>query len=253
MIWMEIRRCYAQIISLGLALLLIPFGGRFFPEMVMETSGGERPVISAFVLLLGFIILLMVYALASKLFRGERRNGSLEYMLTLPLGKWQLLWQKMSARLVIVLPFWIIYMFLAHYYLHDPLMDRYLFPINHPIFMQFSLLFMLGGGFLLSHHEQRNWGAIVSLLLFYDLVLGTMALRKLFINFEWFTTRVLYQNGFSYAIAVLICNVMLLYPFFSIMNRFDLRSFALESVLKSRALPLLVVFFVSAIAGLFFL
>jgi len=84
-------------------------------------------------------------------------------------------------------------------------------------------------------------------------VLGTMALRKLFINFEWFTTRVLYQNGFSYAIAVLICNVMLLYPFFSIMNRFDLRSFALESVLKSRALPLLVVFFVSAIAGLFFL
>lgn len=253
MILQEIRRCYAQISLMFLALLLIPWGGRFLPKVAVETEGGEKRVVGIFVLMLGFITLLTVYGLASRLFHAERKKGALEYMLTLPQGKWRLLGQKIGARLLIVLPFWIVFMILCRFYLHDPILDPFLFSLNHPLYMQFSLLFMLGGGFLLSHHEQRNWGAVVSLLLFYDLVVGTLFLSSLFSRYGWFSTLPLHRRGVAYALSVIICLLLLLLPFLTMMKRFDLRSFVRDRVLKRGAVPLLAGFLALSVAGLIWL
>jgi hypothetical protein len=253
MIGLELKRCWFYILKLSLALAAIPLASRYLPKMVLEMQGGERRILSGFVFFFGLMAMFMIHVMTSNLFKAERRNSALEYMLTLPLGKWRLLGQKLAVRLMIVLPFWAVYMVLARFYLQNPLTEAFLFPLTHPLYMQFSLLFMLGSGFLLAAHEQKNWGAIVSLLLFYDLAFGTMAFRSFFIHEGWLMDQPVHQSGLAYALAVLVCLGLLVYPFMVNMKRFDLRAFARDSLLKRRALPLLGGFLVLSIVGLVWL
>lgn len=250
MIRMELKRCWLYIVELILALVAIPLAGRYLPGLVLDASDGGRWILVRFVFLFGLLAVAMIHVMTANLFKAERRGNALEYMLTLPLGKWRLLGQKLVARLLIVLPFWGVYMVLARFYLQNPLTEPFLFPLTHPLYMQFSLLFMLGSGFLLAAHEQKNWGAIVSLLLFYDLAFGTMAFRSLFMHEGWFMDQPVHQSGLAYALAVIVCLGLLLYPFLVNMKRFDLRAFARDSLLKRRAVPLLAGFLGLSIVGL---
>ena len=249
----ELKRCRGHLLVLCLSMMAIPLGARWFPRLNVDVNGGERHVVSAFVLLSGFVVLMVLHSMAVQLFRAERLNGSLEYLLTLPAGKWNLLARKMGMRLLIVLPFWLAFVLLSQSHLRDAALDGYLFPLNHPVFMHVTLVFMLGSGFLMALHEQRNWGAIVSFLLLYDLVLITLAITRVSQYFGFFEGRMLLRNGLGYGGAVLVCLVMLLCPFLANVRRFDLRSFDNESVLRKMTVPLLAGGMVCAIAVLILL
>ncbi len=240
---MELRKNWGYLVLLSVTLSAIPLSAHLLPGLSLKQPGGDFPV---FVMIFGFSVLLVIHQLAYSLFCRERRTKAFEYYLTLPWCKWRLLGWKIGTRLMMAFPFWVTYMILARFYLHDPFFDEYLFFMNHPVYMQFTLLFMLGGGFFTSLHEQRNWGALVFLLLFYDLVLGTVALDRLLADFG---LTPIHRHGLAFAASVLFCMALLMVPFLTVFKRSDLRSFYGERVLKVLTVPLLGVFFVAAVLG----
>ena len=184
------------------------------------------------------------------MWRAERRSGALEYLLTFPEGRGRLLFRKMAVRLGVVLPFWLIFAILSHLYLRDPRLDGFLFPLNHPVFMHLTFLFMMGCGFLLSLHEQKNWGAVVSLLLLYDIVLLTLAFSGVLKHWGIWDGQPLLQRGLGYTAAVLSCLLMLFLPFMSQMRSLDLRTFSQQNILRLKTVPLLGAGLVGSLLGL---
>jgi len=128
---------------------------------------------------LGLMLLIFSFSSGLNLFSREFRDHALEYLLTFPINRWQLLGQKVAARLLVLGPATLVYTLLATRSPVFPSGSVGVFSILlHPGYFPIwtGLLFLCG--LFMSLFEMKNAMAAVNLAVFLPLVLLPMAMVK---------------------------------------------------------------------------
>lgn len=174
------------------------------------------------------IILIAAGILSVSAFRKEYSDAAFEYLFTFPLSRSRIIRYKIIPRILFLFGLVIIYELLAIWFIF-PLrsFSGPLFFLIDPIFFPAVVTFIFFGGFFLGIYEQKNWGAIISLVVLISLILTTMGLRSLLNPSGLFPGSAMILIGASFCLAALLILTALYLAAFSVFKQMDIRSIAL--------------------------
>jgi ABC-type transport system involved in multi-copper enzyme maturation permease subunit len=188
-------------------------------------SGAGNIYMTGFTFLLGFIIFLTANNYGFHAFRCEHKDRAFEYLLSFPFSKYRVLLYKLIPRVAILFLLTLLYEALAFYYLVPlrPIQGGLFFLID-PVFFPFWVLFILAAGFFVGLFEQKNWIAVVSLMVFLGFIFISLGIKTIIRSISPGMAQNIYLNGISFALGTLVIMVVLGTCFLLVYRKFDMKS-----------------------------
>lgn len=188
-------------------------------------SGAGNMYMTGFTFHLGFIIFLIANHYGFHAFHSEHKDRAFEYLLSFPFSKYRILLYKLIPRIGILFLLTILYEALAFYYL-IPLrsIQGGLFFLMDPVFFPFWVLFVLAAGFFVGLFEQKNWIAVVSLMVFLGFIFISLGIKTIMPSVSSGMAQNIYLNGLSFVLGTLVIMVVLGTCFLLVYRKFDMKS-----------------------------
>ncbi|MFC2156072.1 hypothetical protein ACFLRB_06255 [Acidobacteriota bacterium] len=237
-----------------LALLKVSLNGAFYLVTIriyriLRSVNGNIYLLS-FLFLFGGVIFWIANMLGFSAFKYEHKDRAFEYLLAFPVSRYRILQYKLFTRISVILVLVVIYKMLTSLFLLElrPV-QKNLFFLFDPLFFPIWVIFIFLTGFFISLFEQRNWIAVISLVMFMSTVIISSAIRSLLSSGFGGTLHGSYLSGIAGASGALIIMGILGVAFFTIYRKFDIKS----PYIHSRRFTLLVLppLLLLSIAGLF--
>jgi len=212
-----------------LALLKLPLNDtfRFVTIRVYRivTSVTGNVYLLSFIFLFGALIFWIANMSGFSTFKYEHKDRAFEYLLAFPLSRTRILQYKILTRLSVILTFVALYEVLAFLFLTGlRSVQGSLFFLFDPLFFPLWVVFIFLTGFFISLFEQKNWIAVISLIIFIATVVISLAIRILIISGSGAALRSSSLNGTAATVAALIILGILAAAFFPVYRRFDVKS-----------------------------
>jgi ABC-type transport system involved in multi-copper enzyme maturation permease subunit len=188
-------------------------------------SGTGNIYMTSFTFLLGFIIFLTANNYGFHAFRCEHKDQAFEYLLSFPFSKYRALLYKLIPRVAILFFLILLYEALAFYYLM-PLrsIQGALFFLMDPVFFPFWVLFILAAGFFVGLFEQKNWIAVVSLMVFLGFIFISLGIKTIIRSISPGMAQSIFLSGISFVLGTLVIMVVLGTGFLLVYRKFDMKS-----------------------------
>ncbi len=194
----------------------------------------EKPAADYFIV--GYIFLLAAVIswtanyFGSNLFRAEYKDHAFEYMMSLPFSRYRLLLYKLIPRTAILFLLTAIYEIVAFIYVAPLAACRgEFFFLVDPQFFPFWVLFLLLSGVFVGLFEQKNWMALVTLIVFYSTVFLSLGSKALFRLLDKGMANNMNESGIALLGGTAIISIILGFGFFLVYRKFDARSLGMYS------------------------
>ena len=180
-------------------------------------------------------------------FKSEYQDHSFEYLLSFPLSKAKIVYNKLSPRTAILFGLTVFYeCSIILIWLYMPQSQEFIsFPLN-PVFFPLWVIFFLFSGFCLGLIEQRSWRAAANFLIFLCYIFISLAVYPALRYLDIFQGEFRLASGF--AVGALIIIVIMGTAFLSVFKTFDLRMIkSYGKKILSRTIPLILLLTVIAV------
>ena len=227
-----------------LSIILIP------APLLLFVGSGHYPVMNILKITaatLAVAILWVADNYGMHVFKSEYQDHSFEYLLSFPLSKAKIVYNKLAPRAAILFGLTVFYeCSVILIWLNMPQSREFMsFPLN-PVFFPLWVIFFLFTGFCLGLIEQRSWRAEANFLIFLCYIFISLAVYPALRYLDIFQGE--FRLASSFAFGALIIIAIMGTAFVSVFKTFDLRM--LKSYGKKilyRTLPLIFVLAVAAV------
>lgn len=203
-------------------LLVIPFVRVYNIISAVPAHG----YLISFILLMGIIIFLVGGITGFAAFQTEYRDKAFEYLLSFPMKKRQILLNKLKPRLMVLFGLCMVYEILAILYILPLIrIQGKLFFLFHPIFFPVCLGFLFLISFMVSLFEQKNWVAVVNIVILWAMITGSLGMKRIIraivpgVRMERYLL-----NGISFSLSLLVILIIVAIVFYLVYRRFDMKS-----------------------------
>jgi hypothetical protein len=217
-----IKKEFREIIIPALArlsIILIP------TPFLLIFGSGDYPVMNILKITaaaLAVAILWVANNYGIHVFKSEYQDHSFEYLLSFPLSKAKIVYNKLVPRTAILLGLTVLYeCAVLLIWIKSPHSAAFLaFPLN-PVYFPLWVIFFLFSGFCLGLIEQRSWRAAANFLIFLCYIIISLAVYPLLKYLDIFQGEFRFSSCF--AIGALIIITIMGTAFVSVFKTFDLR------------------------------
>lgn len=227
-----LRTLFLLIIPMIAAVFKLPIDSAFtFVTLKAYPVFSSPPEhISALFYILFFAGITMTTAgfLSMSSFRAEYIDSAFEYLFTFPISRNRIILNKLFPRIILLTCLLVIYEILAVFYIIPlrPIQGPMFFLID-PLFFPAAVIFLFLSGFFLGIYEQKNWGAVVSLITLISLVITTSGIKSLLRQTGASQWEPMLLTGLSFITASLLILAAIYLAAVSEFRRMDVRSLSL--------------------------
>jgi len=219
MIYKEFKDIYKQVLVILSFLIIIPLI-HYTKFLFFIKSYGK---ISYF-FIFAIIVFVLADVLGKNMFSREFKDNGFEYMISMPLLRFEILKNKIIPRIIILFSLIIIYTVIFNIYIKDlSQLNSGLHILVLPKYMSILTLFYFIINISLSIFKPKNWIALIHLLTLYTIFSLSLSIRVILKYYNVNFKSEVDIFGYSFIIGFIIIIMILGSGFLIIFNKFDLR------------------------------
>ncbi len=231
MIYKEFKDIYKQILIILSFLIIMPLIHYTKFSFFIESSGtGGKSHLGygngniSYFFIFAFIVFILADVLGKNMFSREFKDNGFEYMLSMPLSRFEILKNKIIPRIIILVSFIIIYTVIFNIYIKNlSQLNSGVHILVLPKYMSVLVLLYFIINVSLSIFKPKNWIAFIHLLTIYTIFSLPLSIRVIMKYYNVNFKSEVDISGCSFIIGFIIIIMILGSGFLMIFNKFDLR------------------------------